>query len=236
MKHLFKHTCLILCLSSFLSQVSANDCNFYIPLVENSGMEFQNFNHRNRLQGSQKVTVKKVEQTGSQVIATMNNSIFDDRNREIHQSDYQIKCDGNHMMIDIKSLIDPNMLAGFKNMEIQMETDDILIPNRLSVGQTLPDSRMMMKVKTGNVTFADITLEMVNRTVTSKESITVPAGTFDCFKITYELLTVTSTMGIPLRVNARVVEYHSPNKGPVRSETYDSRDRLQGYTVLSNVF
>lgn len=236
MKFLYKQSFLIACLSILLLPVSANDCNFYIPLVENSGMEFENYNRRDRLQGRQKVTVNKVERTGGQVVATMNNTIFDERDKELHQSDFLIKCDGNQMLIDIKSLLDPNMLGGFKDMEIVMETNDIVVPGNLAVGQNLPDSEMTMKVRTGNVTFADIKLEMVNRTVEGRESITVPAGTFDCYKITYDLLTVTSTMGIPMRVNARVVEYHAANRGPVRSETFDSRDRLQGYTVLSKVF
>lgn len=236
MKINFRTFILITCLSFWLIPVSANDCNFYIPLVENSGMEFQNFNHRDRLQGRQKVTVEKVEQSGGQTIATMNAIIFDQRDRELHQSDYLVKCHDNQMLIDIKSLLDPNMLSGFADMDIQMETNDIIIPGNLSVGQSLPDSEMTLKVKTGNVTFADIKLQMVNRTVESRKNITVPAGTFECYKVTYDLLTVTSTMGVPMRANAKVVEYHAPNHGPVRSETYNDRNRLQGYTVLSKVF
>lgn len=231
-----KQSILFLLFTGLSIATMANDCDFYIPFKVNNGIEYQSFNHRDRLQGSQKVTVLKVEENAGEMIATMQSESFDQRNRELFQSEFMVKCKGNQIMIDIQSLLDPNMMQGFQGMEMEIESSDIILPGKLTVGQTLPEAEMKMKVFTSGMAISDITLSMANRTVDGMESITVPAGTFECYKISYDLLTETRSMGIPMRIKAKVIEYHAPNQGVVRTENYDDRDRLQGYTVLSKVF
>jgi hypothetical protein len=231
-----KQTSIFLLLSGLSIVTMASDCSFYIPFKENSGIEYQSFNHRDRLQGSQRVTVVKVEDNAGETIATMRSESFDQRDKELFQSEFMVTCTGNQIMIDIQSLLDANMMQGFQGMEMEIESTDIILPGKLTVGQQLPEAEMRMKVSTSGMTIADMTLRMANRTVDGMETITVPAGTFECYKISYDLLTETRSMGIPMRINAKVIEYHAPNQGAVRSENYDERDRLQGYTVLSKVF
>ena len=215
---------------------NAQDCGFYIPLEVGKGMQFQNFNNRDRLQSSQDVIVKSIERKDGMLTAVMNTTAYDQRNREQHQAAFNVSCSGNELSIDLQSVLDPNMLAGFKGMEIQMESSGMIIPTNLSAGQSLPDAQLNMKVLTGNVTFSDITLSISNRKVESRETIEVPAGTFDCFKVSYDLEIVTRTMGIPITARSKTIEYHAAGQGVVRSENYDSRDRMQGYTVLSKVY
>lgn len=231
-----KQTIIFLLLTGLSIVTMAGDCSFYIPFKENSGIEYQSFNHRDRLQGSQRVTVVKVDNNAGETIATMRSESFDQRDKELFQSEFRVKCTGNQIMIDIQSLLDANMMQGFQGMEMEIESTDIILPGKLTVGQQLPEAEMRMKVSTSGMTISDMTLRMANRTVDGMETITVPAGTFECYKISYDLLTETRSMGIPMRINAKVIEYHAPNQGAVRSENYDERDRLQGYTVLSKVF
>lgn len=215
---------------------NAQNCDFYVPLVENRGMQLQSFNQRDRLQHTQEVRVQKVETDGNRLIATMQSTLFDQRGREQHQGSFQVICSGNQLMIDVQSLLDPNVLEGFQGMEVQMEGNEIVLPSNLAVGQTLPDAELTMEVITGGVTFATVRFTISERKVEARETIQVPAGEFDSYKVSYATHMETRTMGIPIRASGRVVEYHAPGIGAVRTETYDSRDRLQGYTVISEIY
>jgi hypothetical protein len=54
--------------------------------------------------------------------------------------------------------------------------------------------------------------------VQGKESITTPAGTWDCFKITYHSKVVIK-IGIGIPANADVTEWYAPGFGVVKTES-----------------
>lgn len=62
----------------------------------------------------------------------------------------------------------------------------------------------------------------------ANKSTTTPAGTFDCFKISYD-----SEIKAGLKMTVKGVEWVAKNIGVVRSESYDKNGKLTGYTVMS---
>lgn len=220
----------------FSASLTAQDCNLYIPLVENKGMQYQSFNRRDRLEGTQDVMIKKVTRHSDHTEALISTKYYDNRERFQHEAEYTIKCKGDELIIDIESMLDQAMLEGFQDMEINMTTIDITLPENMRVGDELPDARVEMKVSTAGTLVTEMTFTTRNRKVEAMETITTPAGTFECYKITYENYTETRTMGIPFKVTTKGVEYYAPGVGNVRSEFYDDRDRLQSYQVLSKLY
>ena len=220
----------------FASGAIAQDCEFYLPLVENTGMQYQNFNRRDRLEGTQDVMIKKVSRQADGTEALISVKYYDNRERFQHEGEYTILCKGNKMLIDIQSMLDPTMMEGFKDMELTMTAENIELPGSLSVGDALPEATLDMRVSSGGMTISDIKFITRNRKVEAMESITTPAGTFECYKITYENYMETRTMGIPVRVTSKGVEYYAPGVGNVRSEFYNDNDRLQSYSVLSELY
>jgi hypothetical protein len=69
--------------------------------------------------------------------------------------------------------------------------------------------------------------------VVGKESITTPAGTYDCYKITSDIATQTQ-MGIKMNINVSSIEWITSKLGVVKSESYNKNDKLMGYTILSS--
>jgi hypothetical protein len=63
------------------------------------------------------------------------------------------------------------------------------------------------------------------------ESVTVPAGTFTCHKITQ---TVSTTV-MRRDVVTRTVSWYAPGIGTVKTETYDNKDKLQSSMELVQV-
>ena len=72
-------------------------------------------------------------------------------------------------------------------------------------------------------------MDITNRKVEGKESVTTPAGTFECYKISYDMFSKMSIM----KMNFKNIEYLSENSGVVRTESYRSNGSLMSYTVLT---
>jgi hypothetical protein len=232
LKHL---TSGLLAMILFMPALLAGNCGYYLPLVEGRGIQLQHFNQRDRLQSTQEVTVQKVDRQGDRLVATMHTRMLDQRDREMHQATFTVICDGNQLLLDVQSLLDPGVMEGFKGMEVRIDSDHMVMPNSLSAGQDLPDAALSMKVLAGGVEFADVSLSISGRTVEGREQISVPAGTFESYRVSYHTHMETRAMGIPVRMSGKTIEFHAPGVGAVRTETYDERERLQGYTVLSKI-
>ncbi|MFW5663398.1 MAG: hypothetical protein ACOCYD_00010 [bacterium] len=215
----------------------AQDCDLYIPLEEGKGFQYQSFNKRDKLEGINEVIIKDVSRKSDRTEALMQAKYYDSKEKLLHEGEYMIVCSGNELIIDMQSMMDQAQLESFEGMEISLTTvDNLTIPGNISVGDKLPDGKMEMEVTTGGETMSEMDFITRNRTVEGKEDLTTPAGTFDCYKITYENVMDTRTMGINRETVTKGVEYFSPGVGNVRSEFYDDKDRLQSYTVLSKIY
>jgi hypothetical protein len=83
---------------------------------------------------------------------------------------------------------------------------------------------------------AGVTMKLTNRTIAAQESVTVPAGTYTCFKMTYDITMEMKTMGFPMTMKMKSIDFYSENVGSVRSEQYDAKGKMLGYNVLSKIF
>lgn len=213
----------------------SQNCSFYFPLIEDNGVVYQNFDGEGNIQGSQEMRVSKVTTHPDRIEATLISKQLDANNRLIHQGDFGVKCVGNEIIIDIKSILDPEMIEGFEGMEVRMETKDIVVPGDITVGQQLADAQATMKVIAGGMTVTELTFTLKNRKVLSKEKVSVPAGSFDTFKLGYDFIIETKAMGMDSKMIFKNVEYYSADNGMVKSETYDQQDKKISYTVLSKI-
>ncbi len=223
-------------LTLFSVALLAQDCDFYIPLEEGKGFKYQNFNHRDREDGSQEMIIKSVILHDDHTEAIIETRYYNRRDRLQHEGEYSIRCKGNEMVLDIQSMLDPDLMEGFEGMEVSFTTTDLTIPNNVSVGDQLPDGIMEIKVSAGGMTMTEMDFTTRNRKVQAMEEITTPAGTFECYKITYENFIDTQAMGFSRKSTSLGVEYYAPGVGMVRSELYDENENLESYTVLSEIY
>jgi hypothetical protein len=75
-----------------------------------------------------------------------------------------------------------------------------------------------------------MTINISNRKVEAVQDVTTDAGTFKCYKISYDIATK-----MMFNVKAKGVEFYNDDIGIVRSESYTTSGDLQGYTVLSSL-
>jgi len=97
------------------------------------------------------------------------------------------------------------------------------IPSNLSVGQTLKDSGA--KVRIG---FIQCSAVMTEGKCLAIENVTVEAGTFHCYKITYK--TNATMMGVKNETTS--LTWYAKGVGAVKTETYDQKGKLQSVQEL----
>jgi hypothetical protein len=204
----------------------SQECGYY-PVRQGAVMGYQSFDEKGRLLNSSRVTMLNIEQTGTTTVYKVKGEYWDDKDKPQQTREYTMKCVNGEFSIDMQSMIDPKSFEGFKDMELSFTGNDITYPSTLSAGQVLPDASMTMAASSGGMTIMRMTINVTNRKVVGTESVTVPAGTFECYKITYDLETK-----LGFKVSSSAVQWMNKGAGSVKSETYDKKGKLLGSTVL----
>jgi hypothetical protein len=119
-------------------------------------------------------------------------------------------------------------LESYKDMEMKIEGGNLEIPSTMKAGDMLNNGDMKMSFSSSGMTIMNMTINISNRKVDAVENLTTPAGTFECYKISFDAATK-----MMVNVKTRGVEWYSKGVGLVKSETYSTDGKLMGSNVLT---
>jgi hypothetical protein len=219
-----KTSILICTLLISLSGICQDICSTYYPFKEGTKFQITNFDKKGKKQSVIDYEITNITNN----VAKITTKIFDDKDKEITSTTYQITCDGNGLSIDFKSMMNPDLFKQFKDMDLDISGTNIEWPNNLKVGQTLKDAELNMTMNMAGMKM-NMSINVVDRKVNAKESITTNAGTFDCFVLSY---TTEMKMGMNQTFTAK--EWISEGVGVVKSENYNKNGKLMGYSELTS--
>lgn len=229
MKALMKELILIL-FSIFSLYTLAQDCEMYFPVNEGNEVEIKNYNPKDKLTGSTIQKVLKKESDGEGLTVTISTKSFDEKGKELGNGQLEVRCVGNTFYMDMSNYLDEQALSAYQDMELVIEANDMEFPNDMDIGRSLPDASITAKVNSAGMTMFNITVNITNRKIEGKESITTPAGTFECYKMSYDIDTK-----MIMRIQAHSIEWLAMDVGMVRTESYNKKGKLQGYSVLTSL-
>jgi len=215
----------------------AQDCTGYYLLTNNSEYELLNYDRKDKLTGKVHYKVTSVNSSPAKTEATIHSKIYDNKGKLTTEGDYTVSCQDGNILIDMRSMVNPDMLAAYKNMEVKMQGDQMDYPATLTTGQQLKDGTFTIDVldKESKQPLSSTTMTVTGRKVGEKESINVPAGAFNAFKINQDMEMRTKAMGMNMpATRLQTVEYFAPGVGMVRSEAYRN-GKLMSYTVLNKL-
>ena len=217
-------------LMAFNSILAQDFCSKYYPMKEGSSFTYDIYNKKDKLDGTTSYLVTNVSDLGGVTQATMQIKYADAKGKQELDSDYKISCTGNGIKIDFVSLMPTQMLNQYEDMdmEIDMTGTDIELPNNLEVGQQLADANVVAKMNMSGIKM-NIEVNTIDRKVLSKESVTTPAGTFDCYVLSETI--ASKTMGANIQINSKT--WLSEGIGMVKNETYNKKGNLNSRTELS---
>ena len=213
----------ILLFIGFQLVTAQSSCSKYYPMVEGSSFQYTMYNKKGKTEGVTDYTVSKVSNDGGTTTATFDMKYTDEKGKDIFNSDYNISCTTDGIKIDYKSLFPSQMMKQYEEMGLEMDISgtDIQLPNNLSVGNMLEDGNVTIAMNMSGIKM-NISVDQTNRKVERKESITTPAGTFECYLITET--TTSKTMGANQEMNNKL--WLAEGVGMVKQETYKKNGTL----------
>jgi len=224
-----KHLSLILLSLMLPALAQAVDCNAYMPSETGTVMEQTMYNKKGKALGKNVMELVLVEQKDKETHFKVHQKSLDKKGNITFETDLGYKCVDDIFYIDMSSFMSGEAMGAYGEMDLTVTMDEIDIPVNAQPGQMLKDGNLQMKIG-GMPMNMTIKVDVINRKVEAVESITTPAGTFDCVKISQDV--VTKMM---MTVKAHSVDWYAKGVGVVRTESYNKKGKLTGYTELTRL-
>ncbi len=206
-----------------------SECSKYYPMTEGATFQYTNYNKKGKTEGIADYKVTEVSDVGGATQATMSIALRDEKGKEIYTSGYSFSCADNKVRIDYESLLPESMIEQMGDMEMEITGTDIELPNDLTVGESLADANVTMIMSMAGMNMKT-TVNIINRKVEKRETVTTAAGTFDCYVIYSD--SQTETMGMNRTFPSRL--WLAEGVGMIKQETYKNNGDLMGKTELTS--
>ena len=217
-------TTIMVTLFSLTLVKAQGECSKYYPLKEGTKFQITNYDKNDKPGAVIDYVVK--ESNGDS--ALLYYELFDDKGELVLTSEYGITCENDGISIDFNSLAAPGMMEQYQEMEVDLSGTNLFLPNNLSPGQTLPDADLLMIVSMAPINMK-MTVRIFDRKVEGTETLTTPAGTFDCVILTQS---TESKMGVKVSGSSR--EWYAPDVGMVKQESYNKKGKKIASSVLTS--
>lgn len=213
---------LLLC----LGLLPAQDCESYFPFQEGAEWTMTSYNKKGKEQGSMDYTIKSLVVAEDMVTGQFNAEMKS--GKETYDYDFTATCQDGALTVDMASIYRSLAMDGMSGTEFEITSDVFQLPYPVKDGTQLPDIEMKVAM-VGSPVEISVTVRQSDRHVVSHESMTTPAGTYDCVKITY----TSNVKAMIVNRSMQITEWHAPGVGVVRSEIY-RKGKLDSYTELTS--
>jgi len=204
------------------------DCKPYVPSNKGATWEITSYNAKGKLQGTASYELLDKIVSGNDVTFKIKSIAKDKKGREVYTNEFEAVCKDGKFDFGMAFKMDGNQLQAYNDMDIEVDASKFEIPEMdASVGSMLDDSTLSIGINSGPIPMK-MNIEITDRKVEKREDITTSAGTFNCIVISQ---TISTKMMV--RIKASSKECYAENVGMVRSESYNKKGKLLGYSELT---
>lgn len=250
---------LLLLGTAFHNGLRAQDCtsSFY-QIKENASVTLQLYDPDNNPVIKKVLTYQKVRSEGSAVKAHLRVKYYFDNSSSPEEVTYEISCQNGITKLNVNYLLygvldGPGVSAEIEEdvikaehtivigderedpSKIEISSDAVEIPSRLSPGQTLKGGSVQTKTTTmvSNKAGSSSTVQVYkvqDQKVEGIETIETPAGRFEAYRVSYSLMNYsTAPQGSEIY---KAVTWYAKGPGEVKSMYY-FQGQLIGYFLLT---
>ncbi|MCB9081879.1 MAG: hypothetical protein H6555_09235 [Lewinellaceae bacterium] len=223
--------CLSLGFSTQMLTAQSTTCSPFYNMKEGSVMGYTFYDGKGKVEASSKSEVKSVTPTDKGIEAVIASELANKKGETASSGTFKVRCEGESFYMDITGMIPTDMSQMFGESEMKVTGDGFTIPNNLTVGQKLPDSQNEIQFNTDGPIRMTLKMDISEYQVEAKEKITTPAGTFDCFRVSYYMDTQMSIV----KKQVKTVNWIARDLGTVRSENYDKKGNLDSRMELTSL-
>ncbi|WP_141675506.1 TapB family protein [Formosa haliotis] len=209
----------------------AQSCDGYYPTTKGVEYEHTRYDKKDRVEAKKYNIIKDIQKEGGKTVVVVHTVTEDSKGKETINTDYNMYCENGNIKVDLKTLLKERISASLTNTNSDAETEvngtNIVMPNNLKVGDELPNSDIHMDIMAGT-TKMGFGAKTFNRKVVGEETITVPAGTFDCM-----VLTENTEIKMLITKKGTSKLWMAKGVGLVKLEEYNKKGDLVGREVLT---
>ncbi|MDD2246655.1 MAG: hypothetical protein PHI70_04920 [Proteiniphilum sp.] len=195
-------------------------------------MTYQNFDKKGKSVGKNVYLLESIVDSGNKISVTYLISAYDEKDKLTFSDRITMEQVGDKMYFDMSSFV--NKAAFQQDGEIPasviIEGNGMEIPVIGEASQTLPDADITITAEMGFISMK-MTTKITNRRIEAVEDMTVPAGTFSCMKILGDV----SGKAMGISTSGKNIQWYAAGVGMVKSESYDKKEKLIGYTILTSL-
>ena len=223
----FRISTFILGLFFTASLTAQGVCSDYYPMTNDTKFKLTSYKPNGKITSATNYMITNSETTALGQKATYNTEIEDDKGEVTATASYDVTCENGVVSIDFRSLMGPDVYSQFPDMEMDVSGTALEFPNNLQEGQSLPDADLLAVINMSPIKMR-LTFIMTNRKVVGLETITTPAGTFECIVITYDY---ESKFGV--KVTGSTKQWLAKGVGIVKQEDYNKKGKMISWMELT---
>jgi len=210
-----------------ISTIQAQECSKFYPLSTATEFQITSYNKKNKVVAVIDYNITEVNQTATGENAVLKNIIKDDKGDIILESTVEMNCENGVLAMDFKSMVSPEIYEQFGQMDITLSGNNLVYPNNLTTGDNLADADVALSIDFDGIPM-NMNVNVFDRKVIGKETITTPAGTFDCYVITF-----TTEMKTVFKFKGTSKQWIAEGVGMVQQEDYNKKGKLIGVSKLT---
>lgn len=205
------------------------DCRPYIPTSTGSIWEITSYSAKGKETGKTTYELVDKVEDGNDITFTINTVSYDKKGKEIFSSSYDAQCVNGNFELDMAYKLEGGTMQAYQNMDMELDASEFEIPSMdAAVGTALADGSLTVNM-TGALGLT-MTVNITDRKVEGKTSYTTPAGDFDCLVLTQN---ISTKLIVGIKVSSK--EWYAEGIGMVRSESYNKKGKMMGYSELTKV-
>src|SRR6187397_636081 len=209
----------------FSGNIISPDCSTYYFLQNTKTIEMTISNNKGKESGKMTYVVSDSKTNGGSITATINSEFVDAKGKSITKATNNVKCENGVMQMDMKTFIPPVQMEQMKSGTATATDVYLEYPANMNVGDQLKDGQFNMDYESNGLK-SSIEISITERKVEGKESVTTPAGTWECYKISAKNKIVSKTAGIGFPIKMEVTEWFSPGFGVVKTESKSGKTEI----------
>jgi len=207
------------------------DCKPYVPVTKGAKWEITNYSAKGKESGKTAYVLSDKVETESGSTFTIEAITYDKSGEEVFANKYDAHCVDGKFSFNMAFKMNGESMQAYEEMDVNIDASDYEIPTMdVAAGTNLKDGTMTISIGEGSVPMFKMTVLITDRKVEAKEDKTTPAGTFNCLVLSQKI----STKMI-VKVEGASKEWYAEEIGMVRSESYNKKGKLIGYSELTKL-
>ena len=207
-----------------------SDCSTYFAFQEGVELSYGYYNHKDKLQSTSSQRVNEIITEGDVTTAIITTKSADAKGKNPVEGTYEVSCSDGVFSVDMSEFLPPQATAamGGGEAEVTVNGDGLKLPTEYEPGQIIPDSETTITIQVGGALNMNITVLMSNQELVGNESITTPAGTFDCLKFSYQ----ANTEMMLFKNESHIESWYANGIGTVMTITKNKKGSVVSKMIL----